>query len=43
MKGECVCGKIRYEVAENIGKLYQCHCSICQKQTGFFCQAENFS
>ncbi len=49
MKGECVCGKVTYEVAENISKLYQCHCSICQKQTGsasqtgFFCQSENFA
>ena len=49
MKGECVCGKVSYEVTEKVRKLYQCHCSICQKQTGsssqtgFFCQAENFS
>ncbi len=49
MKGECVCGKVSYEVIENIFNLCQCHCSICQKQTGsssqtgFFCQSENFS
>ncbi len=49
MKGECVCGKVSYKVAEDISKLYQCHCSICQKQTGsssqtgFFCSAESFS
>lgn len=33
-RGVCVCGAVSYEVNENIGNLYQCHCSICQKQTG---------
>ncbi len=33
-KGECICGKVTYEVAGKIEKLYQCHCTMCQKQTG---------
>mgnify|MGYP000297749009 CR=1 FL=1 len=49
MKGQCVCGQISYEVAGPINNLYQCHCSICQKQTGsatqtgFFVNTEDFN
>ena len=49
MKGQCVCGQISYEVVGPIKNLYQCHCSICQKQTGsaaqtgFFVSAQDFS
>ena len=34
MKGSCVCGDVLYEVSGKVEKLYQCHCTICQKQTG---------
>ena len=34
MIGECVCGSVRYVVSGKVTKLYQCHCTICQKQTG---------
>jgi len=34
MKGSCVCGDVTYEVTGKVEKLYQCHCTICQKQTG---------
>lgn len=48
MKGECVCGQVAYEVTTEVDKLYQCHCTICQKQTGsasqtgFFVEVEQF-
>ena len=47
-KGECICGEVSYEVAEKVEKLYQCHCTMCQQQTGtssqtgFFVETENF-
>lgn len=34
MKGSCVCGNVAFAVDVAIEKLYQCHCKICQKQTG---------
>ena len=34
MKGSCVCGDVLYEVSGKVEKLYQCHCTIFQKQTG---------
>jgi len=34
MKGTCNCGTIKFEVSGNITKLYQCHCGLCQKQSG---------
>ncbi|BCE01974.1 GFA family protein [Marinicellulosiphila megalodicopiae] len=40
--GKCVCGEISYEIDEKIETLYQCHCSICQIQTGSSCQTGAF-
>lgn len=34
MLGECLCGEIRFEILNDIGNLYQCHCSLCRKQSG---------
>lgn len=34
MKGICNCGSVRFDVSEDITKLYQCHCRLCQKQSG---------
>jgi hypothetical protein len=34
MKGSCVCGQIILQITAQINKLYQCHCNLCQKQTG---------
>ncbi len=48
-KAECVCGVVSYEVTGEIEKLYQCHCTLCQiqtgssSQTGLFVEAENFT
>jgi len=47
-KGECVCGVVSYEITEKVDKLYQCHCTLCQKQTGsssqtgLFVETKNF-
>jgi len=48
MRGECICGEIAFEIAGNLPKLYQCHCSLCRKQggsssnTGLIVAEENF-
>lgn len=34
MKGSCNCGNVSFEISENISGLYQCHCKLCQKQSG---------
>lgn len=34
MRGECLCGNVQFEVlVESLG-VYQCHCSLCRKQSG---------
>jgi len=34
MKGVCNCGAVSFTVTGNMPKMYQCHCSLCQKQSG---------
>lgn len=34
MKGECLCGKVKFEIKGELPNLYQCHCSLCRKATG---------
>lgn len=34
MQGTCLCGSIAFEVRHPPRKLYQCHCSLCRKQSG---------
>ncbi len=34
MKGQCLCGGVEFEVHDAPHKLYQCHCSLCRKQSG---------
>ena len=34
MKGECLCGNVKFEILEEIRNFYQCHCSLCRKATG---------
>lgn len=34
MLGKCLCGQIEFEISGTIPKLYQCHCSLCRKQSG---------
>ena len=48
MRGQCLCGKIEFEIVGAFPKLYQCHCSLCRKQggsasnTALMVAAENF-
>jgi hypothetical protein len=34
MKGSCNCGKVSFEISGDVAALYQCHCKLCQKQSG---------
>jgi hypothetical protein len=34
MQGRCLCGAVAFEVSGKLPKLYQCHCSLCRKQSG---------
>lgn len=34
MKGSCNCGTVSFEVTSQVAGLYQCHCKLCQKQSG---------
>ena len=34
VKGSCLCGGIEFEVQSHPRKIYQCHCSLCRKQSG---------
>ncbi len=34
MRGTCLCGSIEFEVQGPPQRLYQCHCSLCRKQSG---------
>jgi len=34
MRGSCLCGKIEFQIVGDLPKAYQCHCSLCRKQSG---------
>lgn len=34
IKGSCLCGGVRFEVARAVGPFELCHCSRCRKTTG---------
>lgn len=34
MRGCCLCGKVEFEIEGDRFKLYQCHCSLCRRQSG---------
>lgn len=42
MKGECLCGNVKFEIEEEIRNFYQCHCSLCRKVTGAAANAATF-
>ncbi len=42
VKGECLCGTVRFEIQGEVGNLYQCHCSLCRKVTGAAANAATF-
>lgn len=33
-KGQCGCGSVRFEVAQQPFAIHACHCSYCQRETG---------
>ena len=49
VRGRCLCGSVEFEVADSPQNLYQCHCSLCRKQSGaaanaaFIVPGENLS
>ena len=34
LEGSCLCGGIRYEIDGPLGRVVNCHCSMCRKATG---------
>jgi hypothetical protein len=34
MKGSCNCNTVSFEILNEVEGLYQCHCKLCQKQSG---------
>lgn len=34
MIGKCLCGTIQFKITGVVPNLYQCHCSLCRKQSG---------
>lgn len=34
MKGRCLCGGVEFSIALDDVRIYQCFCSLCQKQSG---------
>jgi len=34
ISGSCLCGKVTYEIRDNLGIFHYCHCSRCRKFTG---------
>jgi hypothetical protein len=34
MNGTCLCGSVSFALTHPPEKLYQCHCSLCRKQSG---------
>jgi hypothetical protein len=34
VRGQCLCGRVVFEITGKMPALYQCHCSLCRKQSG---------
>lgn len=34
MQGSCNCKKVQFKINTKVTGLYQCHCKLCQKQSG---------
>jgi len=34
LRGQCLCGRVCFEVSGAVPRMYQCHCSLCRKQSG---------
>lgn len=33
-KGHCLCGSVQFTISGKLPNLYQCHCSLCRRQSG---------
>ena len=36
-KGHCLCGSVQFTISGKLPNLYQCHCSLCRRQSGAAC------
>ena len=34
LKGQCLCGSVKFELSNDFNAFYQCHCTQCQQLTG---------
>ncbi|MTJ83923.1 MAG: GFA family protein [Telmatospirillum sp.] len=34
MRGQCLCGAVTFELSGPVPGFYQCHCSLCRRQSG---------
>lgn len=34
MIGKCLCSAVQFKITGDVPNLYQCHCSLCRKQSG---------
>jgi hypothetical protein len=34
LKGQCLCGDVKFELLDDFKAFFQCHCSQCQRLTG---------
>ncbi len=42
MIADCMCGAVAFEITAPVPNLYQCHCTLCQKQSGTASNAATF-
>jgi hypothetical protein len=40
MTGGCLCGRVRFEISEPLGRASYCHCTRCQRRTGTAASAQ---
>ncbi|GLS06210.1 aldehyde-activating protein [Chitiniphilus shinanonensis] len=38
LQGQCLCGTVRYQVADRFAYALNCHCSQCRRATGAACK-----
>ena len=49
IRGECLCGEVRYRIDGNVSSVWLCHCTKCRKTSGSafsavaLCRSENFA
>ncbi|MEO9382977.1 GFA family protein [Chromobacterium phragmitis] len=38
LRGSCLCGAVRYQVADEFQYAFNCHCGLCRRATGAACK-----